>query len=56
MSRASFCLLINREGEKEALTESHQAFEVIVAQTFELINLIFSRQTGFSTTSILVLI
>ena len=40
----------------EALAESHQAFEVIGAQTFELVNLIFSRQTGFSTTSILVLI
>ena len=54
-SRASFCLLLDREGEKEALTESRQAFEVTVART-ELVNLIFSRQTGFSTANIFVLI
>ena len=46
-SRASFCLLLDREGEKEALAESRQAFEVIIAQTSELVNLIFSRQTVF---------
>ena len=54
-SRASFCLLLDREGEKEALTESRQAFEVTVART-ELVNLIFSHQTGFSTANIFVLI
>ena len=54
-SRASLCLLLDREGEKEALTESRQAFEVTVART-ELVNLIFSRQTGFSTANIFVLI
>ena len=56
MSRASFCVLLDLEGEKGALAESRQAFEVIVAQTFELVNLIFSRETGFLATSILVLI
>ena len=55
VSRASFCLLLDREGEKEALTESRQTFEVTLART-ELVNLICSRQTGFSTASILVLI
>ena len=54
-SRASFCLLLDREGEKEALAESRQAFEVTVART-ELVSLIFSCQTGFSTASIFVLI
>ena len=55
MSRASFCLLLDGEGEKETLAESRQAFEVAVART-ELVNLIFSPQTGFSTTRIFVLI
>ena len=55
MSRASFCLLLNREGEKEALAESRFAFEVTVART-ELVNLLFSPQTVFSTTSIFILI
>ena len=55
VSRAPFCLLLDREGEKEALAESRQAFEVTVART-ELVSLIFSHQTGFSTASIFVLI
>ena len=38
MSRASFCLLLDGEGEKETLAESRQAFEVAVART-ELVNL-----------------
>ena len=33
--------------EKEALTESHQAFEVAAGQTFGLVNLVFSCQTVF---------
>ena len=55
LSRAPFCLLLDREGEKEALAESRQAFEVTVART-ELVSLISSCQTGFSTASIFVLI
>ena len=55
MSRDSFCLLLNREGETEALAESRQASEVTVART-KLVNLIFSPQTGFLTMNIFVLI
>ena len=29
------------------MPESRQAFEVAAAQTFGLVNLVFSRQTGF---------
>ena len=35
------------EGGKEALPESRQSFEVALARTFGLVNLVFSRQTGF---------
>ena len=35
------------EGGKEALPESRQSFEVAAARTFGLVNLVFSRQTGF---------
>ena len=34
-------------GEKDSLPESHQAFEVTVTWISELVNLVFSRQTGF---------
>ena len=44
-SRASFCPL-EWKGEKTVLRESRQAFEVAVAQTSGLLNLVFSRQTG----------
>ena len=33
-------------GEKEALPESHQAFEITAARTSRLVNLVFFRQTG----------
>ena len=45
-SRISFCLL-EWGGEKEVLPESRQTFEVVAAQTSGLVNLVFSRQTGF---------
>ena len=45
-SRAYFCLLF-WGGEKDALPESHQAFEVAASRTPGLVNLAFSRQTGF---------
>ena len=35
------------EGGKEALPESRQSFEVAAARTFGLVNVVFSRQTGF---------
>ena len=44
-SRASFCLL-EWGGEKKAPPESLQTFGVATAQTFGLINLVFSRETG----------
>ena len=37
------------------MPESRQAFEVATAQTSELVNLVFSRQTGFSRDSICLL-
>ena len=46
-SRASFCLLLDRGGEKKALPESRQAFDVAAARTSRLVNLVFSRQTSF---------
>ena len=45
-SRASLCLLEWR-GEKAALPESCQAFEVTAAQTSGQVNLVFPCQTGF---------
>ena len=45
-TRTSFCLL-ECGGEKEALPESCQTFEVAAAQTSGLVNLVFSRQTVF---------
>ena len=45
-TRTSFCLL-ECEGEKEALPESRQTFEVAAAQTSGLVNLVFSCQTVF---------
>ena len=44
--RASFCVLLDRRGEKEALTESRRAFQVAAARISGLVNLVFSRQTG----------
>ena len=37
----------DRGGEKEALLESRQTTDVAAAQTSELVNLVFFRQTGF---------
>ena len=45
-SRAYFCLF-DWGREKEALLESLQAFEVAASRTPGLVNLVFSRQTGF---------
>ena len=45
-SRAYFCLL-DWGGEKEALPESHQTFGVAASRNPGLVNLVFSRQTGF---------
>ena len=36
-----------RGGEKEALPESRQLFEAAAARTSGLVNLVYSRQTGF---------
>ena len=47
---------LNAGGEKGALPESRHAFEVAVAGTFGLVNLGFSRQTGFSGASFCLLI
>ena len=44
--RASFCVLLDRRGEKEALTESRRAFQVAAARISGLVNLVFSLQTG----------
>ena len=46
-SRASSCLFLYGGGEKEALPESCQLFEAAAARTSGLVNLVFSRQTGF---------
>ena len=54
-SRTSFCLL-ECEGEKDALPESRQTFEVAAAQTSGLVNLVFSRQTGFFGASFLFIV
>ena len=55
-SRASFHLFLPQGGEKEALPESHQLFEGATAQTSGLVKLVFSRQTGFSSVSVSVVI
>ena len=49
----SFSLL---RREKEALPESRQLFEAPAARTSGLVNLVFSRQTGFSSASIRLVI
>ena len=51
-SRASFCLFLYWGGEKEALPELRQLFEAAAARTSGLVNLVFSRQTGFSSASV----
>jgi len=43
LSRTSFFLFLDRGGEKEALPESRQAFEIAVARTSGVVNLIFLR-------------
>jgi len=49
-------LFLLYQGEKkEPVPESRQAFEVAAAQTSELVNLVFSHQTGFSRDSIRLL-
>ena len=53
--RASFCRLDQRE-EKEPLPETRQAFEVVTIQTSGLVNVVLSRQTSFSGTSIRLII
>ena len=42
-------------GQKEVLSESLQVFEVAAARSSRLVNLVFSRQTGFSSASIRLL-
>ena len=56
MSKASFCLFIYSGGEQEALPESRQLFEAAAARTSGLVNLVFSRQTGFYSASIRLVI
>ena len=51
-SRGSFCLLLDKGVEKEALPELCQAFEVATARISVLVILVFSRQTGFLSASI----
>ena len=51
-SRASFCLFLYWGEEKEALPESRQLFEAAAARASGLVNLVFSRQTGFSSASV----
>ena len=41
-----FCPLLKRGGEKEAVPESRQSFEVAAARTSGLVNLVCSRRTG----------
>ena len=55
-SRASFYLFLYRGGEKEALPESRQLFEAAAARTSGLVSLVFSRQTGFSSANIRLVI
>ena len=43
----AFFGLLELSGEKEALPESHQIFEVTATQTSGLVNLVLPRQTGF---------
>ena len=52
-----FCLLLDRGGEKETpRQQSRQTFDVTAARTFGIVNLVFSRQTGFLSASIRLLI
>ena len=58
-SRASFCLFLycgGEKSEKEALPELLQPFEAAAARTSGLVNLVFSRQTDFSSASIRLVI
>ena len=49
-------LPFDSRGEKEALTESHQAFEIAAARTSGLVNLVSFRQTGFFFTASICLL
>ena len=51
VNRASICLLVWR-GEKEALPESGEDFEVAAAQTSGPVNLVLSCETVFSSARI----
>jgi len=53
---SSLLCLVDQEGVKEALPELGQSFEVAEGQTSGLANLVFSRQTGFPSASIRLLI
>lgn len=46
------CILLDRGGEKKALLELRQAFDLAAAKTSGLANHVFSIQTGFSSVSI----
>ena len=54
--QSPFCVLVDQEGVKEALPELGQAFEVAEGRTSGLANLVFSRQTGFPSASIRLLV
>ena len=43
------------EGDYEARPESRQAYEIAESRTSGLVNLVFSRQTGFPSASIRLL-
>ena len=55
-SRASFFRFPYWGGEKGALPELRQLFEAAAVGTSGLVNLVFSRQTGFSSASIRLVI
>ena len=48
----SLFITLEWEGEKEVLPESRSTFEVAAARTSGLVNLVLSRQTGFSSARI----
>ena len=48
----NLCILLDRGGEKEALLELCQAFDVTATKTFELVNPVFSLQTCFFSVTI----
>ena len=48
--------LLERGGEKEALPESRQTFEVATVRTSEPVNLVLYRHTGFPSASMRLLV